>query len=182
MNTNNNDIILKKIAKNHFTIKLNLTNINNNLDISNLINTNLFKLIGTINKDIIERVEVINNISETEIDMLYVFKRFGKELGISQKYMYIKSLFLRENNNFYIKNESIPYELPIDYDCIKNDFGYLKIEEKDNNNYEISYEFKMTIDEDLPTYMENIIGNLMKNIFINFKTFIENTYNINKDE
>ncbi len=40
----------------------------------------------------------------------------------------------------------------------------------------------MTNDEELPKYMENIIGNLMKNIFINFKTFIENTYNNNKDE
>ena len=49
--------------------------------------------------------------------------------------------------------------------------------EKENNVYEVSYEFKMTIEEDLPSYMENIIGNLMKNIFINFKTFIEKTYN-----
>ena len=177
----NNDIILKKIERNHYTIKLELNN-KNNLDISKIVNTNLFKLIGTINKDVIERAEIINNISENEVDMLYVFKRFGKELGISQKYMYIKSLLLRENNNYYIKNVSIPYEGTISYGCIKNDFGYLKIEEKSNQLYDISYEFKMTIDEELPKYMENIIGNLMKNIFINFKTFIENTYNNNKDE
>tara|TARA_Y100000389_G_scaffold171984_1_gene180043 strand:- start:3170 stop:3715 length:546 start_codon:yes stop_codon:yes gene_type:complete len=177
MNKDNNDnIILKKIDTNHFSIKLELIN-KNNLDISKLINTNLFKLIGTINKDVIERVEIINNISENEADLLYVFKRFGKELGLSQKYMYIKSLLLREKNNFYIKNYSIPYNSQIGFDCIKNDFGYLKIEEKENNVYEVSYEFKMTIEEDLPSYMENIIGNLMKNIFINFKTFIEKTYN-----
>ena len=39
----------------------------------------------------------------------------------------------------------------------------------------------MTMEEDLPKYMENIIGNLMKNIFINFKTFIEKTYNNNNE-
>jgi hypothetical protein len=178
---NNNEIILKKLDTNHFSIKLELFN-KNNLDMSKLINANLFKLIGTLNKDIIERVEIINNISESELDLLYVFKRFGKDLGISQKYMYIKSLFIKEENNYYIKQYSIPYNSQIELDCIKNEFGYLKIEKRENNIYDVSYEFKMSIEEDLPSYMENIIGNLMKNIFINFKRFIEINYNNNINE
>lgn len=173
---NNNDVILNKLDTNHFQIKINFIN-KNNLDISKLINKNLFKLIGIINKDIIENVEIINNISDNELDLLYIFKRFGKELGISQKYMFIKSLLLKEDNIYYIKNYSIPYNNEIKQDCIKNEFGYLTI--KDNkNNIDITYEFKMSISDELPIYMEDLIGKLMKNIFINFKLFIENS-NIN---
>ena len=37
----------------------------------------------------------------------------------------------------------------------------------------ISYIFKMVLSHTLPTYMENIMGLIMKKVFLNLKQFIE---------
>jgi hypothetical protein len=177
---NSKQIVLKKIDNNHFSINLEIHN-KNNVDIRKFFNVNLFQLMGQLNPDIIETADIKNNISNREIDMLYVFKQFGEEFGIKKKYMYIKNLLLIENENYYIKSYSIPYNSEISIDCINNEFGYLKIEKKDNNMYNLFYEFKMTMEDILPPYMQNIIGNIMKKIFINYKEFIEKV-NINSND
>ena len=38
----------------------------------------------------------------------------------------------------------------------------------------LTYEFNIEFDENIPIYMENMFGLLMKKIFYNLKIFIEN--------
>ena len=80
-----------------------------------------------------------------------------------------------DNNTIYIKTYSIPYDGKIDAEPVTNESGYFKITNDINTNeVKVNYEFKMDINEELPIYMENIFGLMMKKIFINFKSFIEN--------
>ena len=141
---------------------------------NNIINYNLFNLIGVINKDLIESSDIINRISEYEIDTLYILKRFGKEFGISKKYLFLKSIISYEGEKIYIKSKSIPYNKNISEEeiiCTETQFIATNI-----NSPEIKmfYDFKIRISEELPMYMQNMLGLLMKKIITNFKFFIEN--------
>lgn len=175
-----NDIILTKI-NNDFNISFKLKY---NKNIFKFLNSKLFILIGELNKEIIEDVKVVNKISNNENDVLYVFKRFGSELGISKKHLLIKTLFHNNNNNnIEIIGKNININKIINntepIDC---HFSKLIISNINNDFININYDFNMTINEDLPIYMNNIIGILMKKIFLNLKIFIDNFVYQEKDE
>ena len=42
-----------------------------------------------------------------------------------------------------------------------------------NSNIKIEYNFDIDIHEDLPLFAQNLIGFMMKKIFLNLKSFIE---------
>ena len=58
---------------NHFCIEFDFLN-KNNLDINTIINYNLFNFIGLINKDIIEKAEIVDKISEYEVNTFVLHK------------------------------------------------------------------------------------------------------------
>ena len=87
---NKHDILLRR-NKNLNNYKLLFQAKNTNIQIGNLINFKLYELLGTLNKDIIESIKVINVHSSTMMDFLLIFKRFGAEVGISKKYMFIRT-------------------------------------------------------------------------------------------
>jgi len=161
----------------YFGIDFQLNN-KDNLDMKSIINYKLFNLIGIINKDIIEKSEIINKISDQEIDVLYVFKRFGQDLGISKKYCYFKTFIESDNNKIQISNYSIPYLDSINEEPILCKDAKITITNLDKSLININYNFKLSIGEELPIYMQNILGILMKKILKNFKIFMENI-NIN---
>uniref|UniRef100_A0A6C0AYV5 Uncharacterized protein n=1 Tax=viral metagenome TaxID=1070528 RepID=A0A6C0AYV5_9ZZZZ len=158
---------------NHFCIEFDFLK-KNNLDINTIINYNLFNFIGLINKDIIEKAEIVDKISEYEANTLYIFKRFGQEVGISKKYIFLNSIINYHDNFITIISKSIPYTKNISEKPIISPEMTLIISNINNQNVNINYNFKISIDEELPIYMQNILGILMKKIFYNFKIFIEN--------
>ena len=157
----------------HFDIQFNIFN-KNNLNMKNIINSKLFNLIRVINQDIIDKSEIINNISEQEIDVLYIFKRFGGDFGISKKYCFLKTIIEYHEDQILIKCKSIPYLGTINASPIFCDETTFSATNLNNSNVTIEYDFKVGIEEELPIYMENILGILMKKVFNNFKLFIEN--------
>ena len=56
---------------------------------------------------------------------------------------------------------------------VKCEFAKLTINTKENI-INMHYIFKIIVEEDLPKYLENITGLLIKKIFLNLKLFIEN--------
>tara|TARA_B100001093_G_scaffold488342_1_gene525463 strand:+ start:13492 stop:14091 length:600 start_codon:yes stop_codon:yes gene_type:complete len=178
------NIVLKKYNNNlcnnsdNFTIDLQIHN-KLNLKMNNIINYKLLNLIGCINSDIIEKSEIVNNISESEIDVIYIFKRFGADFGISKKYCFLKTNIEYINeNDIIIHSKSIQYLKPIDAKPIIFNDNNLYIKNINEQLINIHYDFKAYIDEEMPMYMENILGILMKKVLTNFKMFIENI-NIN---
>ena len=172
---NKHNILLRR-NKNLNNYKLLFQAKNTNIQIGNLINFKLYELLGTLNKDIIESIKVVNIHSSAMMDFLLIFKRFGAEVGISKKYMFIRTQKLQHENQTQFISQSVPYdgEIPIGCEQVTGDYANLYVDHKSEHEVTIQYVFNINLNEDLPTYMENIIGLLMKKIFYRLKTFIEN--------
>jgi len=171
---NKHDIILRKIQKGKtYSLDFNLKN--PNIKLQNVINFKLYDLIAELNKDVVEKIEIINNVSDDVMDILFVFKRFGKELGISQKYMVIRSTYEQDTTQKRFLSHSIPYHNEIPH-CqkIESNYSNLFVDFATEHDIHVKYEFNMELHEELPSYMENIVGFLMKKIFYRVKLFIEN--------
>ena len=151
---------------------------NNNINIYNLINFSLYKLIGELNQDILETIKIVNlTEDDSECDILFLFKSLSKELGISKKYMLIKNKKQIVDNQIIFKSYDLDVnEMGINlngYEKIKCNNAMLTINLLSLTSAQINYTFNMEINDYLPIYMENITGLMMKKIFYKLKSFIE---------
>ena len=164
---------------------LNFSIINNNKNINNILNSDIYNLLKQINPEIIEDVvEIITNDDENII--LFIFKEIGKEIGLKQKYMFLKNKKLIENNKIIYETSSVNKEDLLENGYFKKkisklqscncDFAKLTIIIGEKNLVNIHYLFKININENLPNYMTHMIGMIMKKIFFNLKIFIEQQY------
>jgi len=171
------DIILKRNKlNNNFIIDFIIEN--NNINIYNLINFSLYKLIGELNQDILETIKIVNlTEDDSECDILFLFKSLSKELGISKKYMLIKNKKQIVDNQIIFKSYDLDVnEMGINlngYEKIKCNNAMLTINLLSLTSAQINYTFNMEINDYLPIYMENITGLMMKKIFYKLKSFIE---------
>lgn len=159
---------------NIFLLQFNLENKNKNLH--DIININMYGLLFNLNKDNFEKIEIKKWISPNEIEVLFLFKPFGKDLGIKPKYMYIKTVAEIKNEKHIYTSFDIDYpnlgELS-KYEKVKNTISTMIINFESDFKININYIFKFELVHSLPIYMENILGLTMKKMFLNLKTFIE---------
>jgi len=176
---NNSDMRLDMIKdednKLSFCLRFNI--FNKNIDIKNIINFKIFELIGALNKDIIEQIE-FDYIESNKIKSLMIFKEIGKELGLKQKYIYSETELNWENENVavfdikQINNDNL--NLSNNYEPVDNSNGKLLIEIVNTHYANIVYNFQLSLDNSMPLYMKKMPGNIMKELFLRLKTFIEN--------
>ena len=171
-------ITLVKHDDNKYTISLN--SINNNINFRNIINFNLYTIMGSVNKKHIKSAEMINQISDNEATFLFLFNPLGADFGIPKKYMYLKtkSHVLSDNVIQYTsksieKDETIIHKIKR-YEKITCLESSLTITLNNNSNIHLDYYFNIDIHEDLPNFARNLIGFIMKKVFLNLKSFIEN--------
>ena len=159
---------------NIFLLQFNLENINKNLH--DIININMYGLLFNLNRDNFEKIEIKKWISPNEIEVLFLFKPFGKDLGIKPKYMYIKTVAQIQNEKHIYTSVDIDYpnlgELS-NYEKVKNTISTMIINFESDFKININYIFKFELVHSLPIYMENILGLTMKKMFLNLKKFIE---------
>lgn len=167
------NIYLYKKNTSHFSLHLNITN--PRIMIPKLINFDIYTLIANLNTDVLERIQTTNVFSENKMSILFVFKRFGAEIGISQKYMHALIERRIENDKIIFSSKSIPLtqQIPDKCESVCSDNASLVVDTHNPHDIKILYDFHMDLQEDLPIYMENISGLLMKKIFIRLKQFIE---------
>ena len=159
---------------NIFSLQLNVENINKNLH--DIVNLNMYNLIFRLNTDNFEKIEVKKWISPTEVEILFLFKPFGKELGIKPKYMYVKTIQQITNEKHVYTSFDIDYpnlEELRNYEKVRNTISTMVVNFESNFRINISYIFKLELTNSLPIYMENILGLIMKKMFLNLKNFIE---------
>lgn len=168
-----------------YSLIFNLDN-NKNKDINNILNNNIYNLLKNINTEIIQDViEIVSN--ENENIILFIFREIGKEIGLKQKYMFLNNIKKIENKKIIYETKSLSKEHLLEtgvlnktiLDKISNlqvcncEFANLSINIKENNIVNIHYIFKINIYENLPNYMSNMIGMIMKKIFYNLKLYVE---------
>lgn len=172
---NKHDIYLKR-NKTENTYLINFMVKNENVDLPNIINFKLYDLLFQLNKDILEHVKIIEQPSSNEAHILFLFKQFGKELGIKKKYMFVKTNIEISNNTIIFHSTSMKYEgdLTKGYDMLHDNCSDLRIFINNKHDIHFIYKFNIMMKDKLPIYMENLIGLLMKKIFYRLKIFIEN--------
>ena len=175
---NKEDITLVKHDDNKYTISLD--SINNNINFRNIINFNLYSIMGTVNKKHIKSAEMVKQISDNEATFLFLFNALGADFGIPKKYMYLKTTSnILSDNVIQYTSKSIDVDNSIKskikkYEKITCVESTLTITLHNNSNIHIDYYFNIDIHEDLPMFARNLIGFIMKKIFLNLKSFIEN--------
>lgn len=159
---------------NIFLLQFNLENKKKNLH--DMINLNMYDLLFNLNKANFEKIEIKKWISPNEIEVLFLFKPFGKELGIKPKYMYIRTIANITNEKHIYTSVDIDYpyaEELQNYEKVKNIISTMIINFESNHKININYIFKFELAHTLPIYMENILGLIMKKMFLHLKQFIE---------
>ena len=120
---NKQDIILSvdKIDKSYF-LYMKLSNlINSKIDLEQLLSFKIYNLMEQLNPEIIERIVILNhcnndnsnsNINNDSMDILFIFKPIGCEIGLKQKYMTMRTK--REQNSNIICFKSLDFDLNAD--------------------------------------------------------------------
>lgn len=157
------------------------------LSIEDFLSFKIYDLIKRLNPDLIEDIQIIKIYSEDEIDVFFKFKNIAKQIGMQQRCMILKSIRTIDNsdpnniklefnsnsinkedtessffNNIDLKKYSI-------LDC-KFANTYITIQDI---NISMTYNFLIHMKEELPQYMENMVGLMMKKIFYNVKKFVD---------
>ena len=68
---------------------------------------NLFTLFHKLNEQVIEDAKILStNNDNTNMQILYIFKQFGQELGIPKKFMKLEINQYTENGNIYFHSKT----------------------------------------------------------------------------
>ena len=196
----------EKNYKKAYELEYNLKNLDpNKVNIRSLFCFELFELLKKVNPDLIEKIIILNKLNENEIDVCILLKHIAKEIGIKQKYLLFRSTKEIDNNteNIIYNNKDLSFinhelknnylnQMQIDRDKIEPllfNYGktiislYTSDLNSDKNlnkpvNIDFKFDFQILISDDLPIYMENLIGLMFKKIFYNLKQFIDKLNNI----
>jgi len=198
------DILLSEIkipSSNNqaYNLKFEINNLNTSkVNIDTLLSTAIYELLEKVNVELIEKIYILDVINNYETDVCILLKQIAKEVGIKQKYVMFRTTKFSNNlnNNITFYNKDLIYDhkhLINDYlksinlnteiyEPMTFNFGKTHItlnhEHYTNNDKLISVtfsiDFQLTIADDLPIYMNNLIGLMFKKMFYNLKQFIIN--------
>ena len=160
------NIVLYKLAD-EYEYQLNFNIKNYNYNMRTILEKDIYQLISNLNKDLIENIKTIKKNNDGSSDLQLSFNSFGKELGLRKKIMYINVITEEMNNTIsYISKDIGNYFMKDnDSDIIYNKYSILTINFLTNHEAEICQKFNIDIKEDLPIFMQNMIGIIMKNVF-----------------
>ena len=183
-----------------YSLQFDFNNLNTSkVNIDTLLSTAIYDLLEKVNADLIEKIYILDIINDYETDVCILLKPIAKEIGIKQKYVIFRTTKYSNNlnNNVTFYNKDLIYEhkdlindylksINLDtekYEAMTFNFGKTHItlnDEQSTNNVDkvisvkFSVDFQLTITDDLPIYMNNLIGLMFKKMFYNVKMFITN--------
>ena len=183
-----------------YNLQFEFNNLNpSKVNVDTLLSTAIYDLLEKVNVDLIEKIYILDTINNYETDVCILLKQIAKEVGIKQKYVLFRTTKylnnLNKNITFYNKDLIYEHKDLIDnylksinlntekYEAMIFNFGKTQItltdEQSPTNvdkliNIKFCVDFQLTITDDLPTYMNNIIGLMFKKMFYNVKMFIAN--------
>jgi len=176
---NKKNVFLYKLGENEYNIKL--TSTNEHINFINIINFNIYQILGEVNTNHIESCTMIKQISKDTATFLFKFKSIGGLDNIPKKYMYVETKCNQIYNN---KIEYVSSNLLCDnliekyvnkYEQITCHKSTLSIELLNNNHtINMEYYFNIDIHENLPYFAQDILGYMMNKMLLNLKLFIEN--------
>ena len=170
-----------------FRLTYNMTDLRR-LNIHEFLSFKVYDLIKRLNPDLIDDIQIIKEHSDEEIDVFFKFKNMAKELGMRQRCMLLKTIRTTDDSDpmdikVVFKARSLTageiQELAFPEKNILNQYSVLTCEFADTyiqiqgSDIKMRYNFLIRMQEELPQYMENMIGLMMKKIFYNVKRFVD---------
>lgn len=176
-NTKGVSLMYKKMDD-QIDFKLKLEIINNQFYIDTLIDFNIFKLIETLNTDIIECIHIEQTDDLDTMHICMVLKPIGKDFGLSQKYILSRTKKIQSNDNVHFISNDLKelgtIKVNVDVEPVKKNSAILNIDIMSRFHLDVTYSFRLELESELPIYMEKLPGQLIQKMFIRLKTFLEN--------
>lgn len=169
-----NILLSKTHNQNEYILKFKICN--NNINVHNFLDWNIYDLLYSLNRDILDDMNITVEENDTRT-FTYLFKRFGKELGILQRYLTfnIKKIKLDQKNILYMcRPPECNVKRFVNAEPVISNFAKFNIHIENDHTMHITYHYHIDLAEQLPKSMENVAGILIKKLFWRFKTFIEN--------
>jgi galactitol-specific phosphotransferase system IIB component len=193
---NKGDMTLTEIKNYNYNTKsynlaFTIQNIDNAVtNVNNLTGLEIYNLLEKQNNELIEQIVILNETGN-EADICILIQHIAKEIGIKQKYILFRTTKIVNNFNnsvtFYNKDLRLICEqlkedylkqlglVNSNYEALIYNYGKTQITvQKDNNecmSVKFNIDFQVTIDDDLPLYMENMVGLMFKKMFYNLKNY-----------
>ena len=145
---------------------------------SKVIGVDLFTLLGALNTDVFESVNVVEKSEDGKTArVVVVYKHFGKEMGVPRKYSAFKLTRVDEAGQIRVKSTALscPRNLvPAGHsEQISDDSAMFCVTpDDDDRGGHISYSFSVQ-QEGVPAAARDLAGLLMKKVFTRLKTFLE---------
>lgn len=169
------DVLLERNKKNNdFIVSFVLKN--DNMTLNHIADYSFFKILSEINDDVLEDVVIqIDDKDDNESNMFFLFKPVAKEFGILSKCMSVRTMKEQFENTITFESKNVDYipDNMKNYEKITCNYSKLDIQIINDNLLHVKYTFNIDIHEELPFYMHNLIGMLMKKILLKSKLFIE---------
>ena len=163
---------------------------NKNLILEKIIDFDMMRLVYDLNADIYEKTE-LHKISDTEADIIFIMKDLFPDLGIPQRFAYLKVKKTVEKDPFTKKTSKIIFQSQIILDDngefkrpeqVSKNIYPLPIESMDIeciffNEHKMSFFNKIKINQKkmkIPAFLEKMTSTIIYKVFSRLKQFIEN--------
>lgn len=178
----NNNFQMNKIANGEYNIKFHLEN--NKIQLDNILDFHLIKLLYELNKDIYEKID-LKIFNDTQATLLAINKHLFQDLGISQKYTHLEITKKKEELNKIIfdlqtikinpQEHSLSHLIPEKAERLPIEQFLVVCNIINKHKIEILIDFKIDIDTiELPDFVENALCKIFIKMFKRVKQFIEN--------
>ena len=168
--------IFRRNSEHEYEISFQM--VNNNIQISKMIDFGLMKLIYDLNPDIYLK-STIDRISENEANVILVLKHFFEDLGMPQKYSFVNMKRIVEENRVIFESKSVrthrPENIPPNAELLT--LNNLVCMCDIVTPHIINFSFHIYFNEKRivpPMFVQKLIGVLLNKIFKRVKQFIEN--------
>jgi hypothetical protein len=194
-----NEIRMPSTNASVFNLQFELNNLDTSkVNIDLLLTPQLYNLLEKVNVDLIDKIHILDTsttLNNEETDICIILKQIAKEVGVKKKYILFRSTkYLNNlNNSITYYNKDLIYEHkdlipdylkllkldnnncePLTFNCGKTSISLSNDYDEKFMNVKFSIDFQITMTDDIPNYMTNIIGLMFKKMFYNVKQFIEN--------
>lgn len=131
-----------------------------------------YQQLGQLNHDIIKDV-VCRRLAEGRSEVTLYFEAFAKEFGMAPKTMtlHLEEYTSHENIIYTGRSPVVPDEND-DMSIACND-STLHVTSSQTGGACVAYHFHLDLREELPIFMDNVAGLLMKKVFLRLKQFLE---------
>lgn len=174
---NKDGFIFKKIGMCQYSTTFELHN--TNIDLSKIINFDLFKLIYSLNNDIYEYFN-LDIINDNEAVATLLMKHFFEDLGLPQRYAFLHMTRTDTQQSIMFKSQSLVSHKP---EGIPNEAVLVAFTNMDSicniiSPHHIIFTHNIYFDniQNVPPFAEKIIGIIINKIFKRVKQFIDNIH------